>query len=131
MKSKKDLTPRQERRELKKRIAELRDSHRALLRKELTPLVRRLAVLEAAQRLQRAERALVKSIKGGNSPELNPVEYLWDHLPENYMGNQVFASWDAFVDHLCADLDYLHQHPEVVRSMTCFDWIETLSLTLN
>jgi transposase len=100
MKSKKDLTPRQERRELKKRIAELRDSHRALLRKELTPLVRRLAVLEAAQRLRRAERALVKSIEGDNTPELNPVEYLWDHLPENYMGNQVLASWDAFVDHL-------------------------------
>jgi hypothetical protein len=38
---------------------------------------------------------------------------------------------DAVVDHLCAGLHYLHQHREVVRSMTCFDWIKTLSLTLN
>jgi len=65
------------------------------------------------------------------SPELNPVEHLWDHLRENYIGNQVFSSLDAVVDHLCAGLHYLHQHREVVRSMTCFDWIKTLSLTLN
>jgi transposase len=57
-----------------------------------------------------------------NSPELNPVEHLWDHLRENYIGNEVFRSLDAVVDHLCAGLHYLHQHREVVRSMTCFDW---------
>jgi transposase len=131
MKSKKDLTGRQETRELKKRIAELRHSHRALLRKELTPLVRRLAMLEAAQRMRRADRALVKSIEGHNSPELNLVEHLWDHLREDDIGNQVFASLDAVADHLCASLHYLHQHREVVRSMTCFDWMKTLSLRLN
>jgi hypothetical protein len=46
------------------------------------------------------------------SPELNPVEYLSDHLRESYMGNQVFGSLDAVVDHLCARLYYLHQHRE-------------------
>jgi len=65
------------------------------------------------------------------SPELNPVEHLWDHLRENYMGNQVFSSLDAVVNQLCAGLHYLHQHHEVVHSMTCFDWINTLSLTAN
>jgi hypothetical protein len=47
------------------------------------------------------------------------------------MGNEVFRSLDAVVDHLCAGLHYLHQHHELVRSMTCFDWIKTLSLTVN
>jgi hypothetical protein len=65
------------------------------------------------------------------SPELNSVEHLWDHLRENYIGNQVFASLDAVVDHLCAGLRYLHQHREIVRSVTCFDWIKSLSLTLS
>jgi len=65
------------------------------------------------------------------SPELNPVEHLWDHLRENYIGNQVFSSLDAVVDQLSAGLHYLHQHREIVRSMTCFDWIKTLSLTAN
>jgi len=65
------------------------------------------------------------------SPELNPVEHLWDHLRENYIANHVFSSLDAVVDQLSAGLHYLHQHHEVVRSMTCFDWIKTLSLTFN
>ena len=26
------------------------------------------------------------------SPELNPVEHIWDHLRENYMSNRVFGS---------------------------------------
>jgi transposase len=65
------------------------------------------------------------------TPELNPTEHLCDHLRENYIGNQVFTSLDAVIDQLCAGLHYLHQHPDVLRSMTCFDWIKTLSLTLN
>jgi len=38
---------------------------------------------------------------------------------------------DAVVDHLCAGLRYLHQHREIVRSVTCFDWIKSLPLTLS
>jgi hypothetical protein len=41
------------------------------------------------------------------------------------MGNQVFSSLDAFVEQLFAGLHYLHRDHEVVRSMTCFDWIKT------
>jgi len=55
----------------------------------------------------------------------------WDHLRENYIGNEVFTSLVAVVDQLSAGLHYLHQHQDTVRSMTCFDWIKTLSLTLN
>ena len=63
MRKAKILTPRQEIKDLKRRIGELKDSHRILLRKDLTPLARRLAVLEAGEKLRRAERALVKSIE--------------------------------------------------------------------
>lgn len=59
------------------------------------------------------------------SPELNPLEHVWDRPRENYMGNQVFSSLDAFVEQLFAGLHYLHRDHEVVRSMTCFDWIKT------
>jgi hypothetical protein len=65
------------------------------------------------------------------SPELNPVEHLSDHLRESCIGNQAFRSLDAVVEHLCAGLHYLHQQREIVRSMTCFDWIKTLSVTVN
>jgi hypothetical protein len=35
------------------------------------------------------------------------------------------------MSHNLVGLHHLHRHREVVRSMACFDWIKTLSLTLN
>lgn len=32
------------------------------------------------------------------SPELNPVEHIWEHLRENYFGHRVFPSLSAVVD---------------------------------
>lgn len=63
----------------------------------------------------------------------NPARH-WepgDHLPENCFGNQVFPSLSAVVDQLCLELKHLEQNPELLRSMTGFDWINTLHLTLN
>jgi hypothetical protein len=68
-KKEKPLTPRLEMRELRTRIDAIRDSHRADLRREITPLARRLAVLMAAQALRRAEKALLKSI---TADKVNP-----------------------------------------------------------
>jgi hypothetical protein len=65
------------------------------------------------------------------SPELNPVEHVWKHLREHYFGNRVFPSLDAVVDQLCAGLRDLDRHPEVVKSTTNFDWINTLCMTSN
>ncbi len=31
------------------------------------------------------------------SPELNPVEHIWDHLRENYLSNRTFATLEAVV----------------------------------
>jgi hypothetical protein len=56
---------------------------------------------------------------------------LTDHLRENYFGNQVFPSLGAVVDRLCLGLNHLEKQPELVKSMTCFNWINTLHLTLN
>ena len=65
------------------------------------------------------------------SPELNPVEHLWEHLRENYIGNHVFSSLDAVIDQLSTGLQHLHQHPNLVESMTCFDWLKTIPMMLN
>jgi hypothetical protein len=69
--SKKDkaLSRRAEMRELRKQIETIKDAHKADMRHELTPLVRRLAVLRAAEALRRAERALVKSVE---ADKVNP-----------------------------------------------------------
>ncbi len=65
------------------------------------------------------------------SPELNPVEHIWDHLRENHFGNRVFRSLDEVVEQLCLGLRQLHRQPKLVQSMTSFDWIKALPVTLN
>jgi hypothetical protein len=68
-KKQKLLSARAEMRELRKQIETVKDAHKADMRHELTPLVRRLAVLRAAEALRRAERALVKSVE---ADKINP-----------------------------------------------------------
>lgn len=65
------------------------------------------------------------------SPELNPVEHLWDHLRENYLGNRVFGCLEEVIRQVCRGLKNLHQQPALVQSMTCFDWLNTLPMMLN
>ena len=65
------------------------------------------------------------------SPELNPVEHFWEHLREDYFGNRALPSLSAVTDRLCEGLRDLDQQPEQTKPVTYFDWIETLSLTLN
>jgi transposase len=63
------------------------------------------------------------------SPELNPVEHLWDELREKNFHNRAFASLDAVELHLCSALRGLEQDPERVRSITGWDWI--INIILN
>ena len=65
------------------------------------------------------------------SPELNPVEHIGDYVRENYFGNEVFSSLKKVVDRLSLGLKNLHNQPEIIKSMTSFNWINTLCLTSN
>ncbi|MCG6552281.1 MAG: IS630 family transposase [Candidatus Magnetominusculus sp. LBB02] len=63
------------------------------------------------------------------SPELNPTEHVWDHIRENFFGNHVFPSLDAVESRLCEAFRSLTDNPEIVRSMTSFDWFNTPCMT--
>ena len=65
------------------------------------------------------------------SPELNPVEGIWDHLRENYFGNRPLSSLDEVEDRLCQGFEHLFCHPEIVSSITNYPWLNTISLTSN
>ena len=54
------------------------------------------------------------------SPEVNPVEHVWEELREKYFPNRVFPSLDLVLDMLCQGITDLAAHPERLRSMTCF-----------
>jgi len=58
------------------------------------------------------------------SPELNPVEHLWDELREKYLRNKAFRSLDAVEDALCTGLRELHCDHHRVRSMTNFPYLQ-------
>ena len=62
------------------------------------------------------------------SPELNPVEPLWEHIREKYFANQLFPSMRAVEQRLETAFADLQASPEVVRSITDFSWIKSPSL---
>jgi hypothetical protein len=35
------------------------------------------------------------------SPELNPVENVWQFIRDNWLSNRIFKSYDDLVDHCC------------------------------
>src|SRR5258706_10139154 len=35
------------------------------------------------------------------SPELNPVENIWQYMRDNWLSNRIFKSYDDIVDHCC------------------------------
>jgi transposase len=61
------------------------------------------------------------------SPELNPVENVWQHLKQNFLSNRVFDTYDAMVDACCDAWNALMALPERIRSITQRDWAKTVS----
>jgi transposase len=57
------------------------------------------------------------------SPELNPVEHLWDDLREKSFHNRVFQTIDALEDHLCEALRQLELDHTRVKSIIAWPWI--------
>lgn len=57
------------------------------------------------------------------SPELNPMENIWEELREKYFYNKVFASLDALENHLVAGLKHLEDNPEITKSIAGWHWI--------
>jgi hypothetical protein len=54
------------------------------------------------------------------SPELNPVEHVWEDLRETQLPNLVLPTLDDVVERVCTGLQHLEADPERLRSMTYF-----------
>ena len=57
------------------------------------------------------------------SPQLNPVEHIWDEIREKWFTNKIFNSLEAVEDCLVEALVALENDREFVTSTTGFDWI--------
>jgi hypothetical protein len=63
------------------------------------------------------------------SPELNPVEPLWDYMREHCFGNRVIPTMKQVRARLYEALRDLDANPQLVQSITLFDWIKAANLT--
>ena len=60
------------------------------------------------------------------SPQLNPVEHIWDYIREQKkFNNHTFNSLDEAEDHLEKVLNDLHSEKQKMKSMCNFEWINS------
>lgn len=57
------------------------------------------------------------------SPELNPVEHIWNYIKQKFFYNRIFNSMDNLIDKLCIALNYLHTVKNEIISLTLFNWL--------
>jgi transposase len=56
------------------------------------------------------------------SPELNPVENIWQYLRQNWLSNRVFQTYEDILDAGCDAWNKLVAQPETIRSIGMRDW---------
>ena len=62
------------------------------------------------------------------SPQLNPVEHIWESIRENGFRNIAFNSIEGVESQLMLALAALEKDPALVASMTGFPWIVSINL---
>lgn len=60
------------------------------------------------------------------SPELNPVENIWQFLRQNYLSNRVFSTYDAILDACCDAWNALIAMPDRIQTIASRDWAKTV-----
>jgi hypothetical protein len=65
------------------------------------------------------------------SPELDPVERVWEYLRDRWLSHRVLAGgYEAVRDAACAAWNALLAEPGRLRSLTSFPWLPT-SVTIS
>lgn len=65
------------------------------------------------------------------TPELNPIEMIWDELREKFFRNDFFETLTAVTDRLCEGLLFLETNSHVVQSITGWEWIISMFSIAN
>ena len=57
------------------------------------------------------------------TPELNPIEMIWDEIREKFFKNKLFKTLNAVTDKLCEAIVHLIDNKNIVKSITGWEWI--------
>ena len=56
------------------------------------------------------------------TPELNPVENIWQYIRQNWLSNRVFETYEAILDAGCNAWNKLIKQPITITSIGMRDW---------
>lgn len=56
------------------------------------------------------------------SPELNPVENVWQFMRDNWLSNRIFTSYEDILDHCCHAWNTLIDQPWKIMSLGRRQW---------
>ena len=56
------------------------------------------------------------------SPELNPIETVWQYMRDNWLSNRVFSSYPDILDHCCEAWNRLTDQPWTIMSIGLRHW---------
>ena len=56
------------------------------------------------------------------SPELNPVENIWQYMRDNWLSNRIFRSYEDILDHCCYAWNKLADRPWAIMSIGLHAW---------
>lgn len=59
------------------------------------------------------------------SPELNPVEQVWQFLRANFLSNHVFGTYDDIIDAACDAWRRLIAMPKTIASIGMREWVHS------
>ncbi len=61
------------------------------------------------------------------SPELNPVENIWQFLRQNHLSNRVFENYDEILDACCAAWNALTAESKRIASIATRAWASVVA----
>src|SRR5436305_4419782 len=105
--------------------------HPAEIGREIAPGAHGVVVLDRAGWRGAADLVVPENLTllplPSYSPELNPVENVWEHLRQNELGLRVWPDDDAIVATCCEAWNWLAAAPDRLASITRREWAKAVS----